>query len=197
MNRKQYFFQALVLLLFIVGACLFHTSCSDALKTNTFCSLPARFSFSPVSSMSPLYTSCNSQGEWCTIVLQNDKFIFSNLNSTSEAPITAVQNYSGFYMGLSGFIVGLPNMPELGYDYPVVTCYDRACSNCYINRSVTKPLTLQTGGYGHCSSCDLTYNLNNQGIVSDVGNNTFGFTEFRQLYRYRAYYSGDSFVINN
>ncbi len=173
---------------------LLATSCKD---DSTFSSLPAKFSYSPVVSMPVLYAACNSQGEWCTITLRNDKFIFSNLTDTNEAARTSVSNYSGFYMGLCGFIVGLPNMPEVGNDYPVVTCYDLACSSCYSDHYVTKPLELLSGGYAHCSSCDLTYNLNNQGIVSDVGNNTYGYTKFKSLYRYRVYYMGDVLSISN
>ncbi len=172
-------------------------SCSDAPTTTTYTSLYARFTFTPVSSMTQLYTSCNSQGEWCTITLNRGKFYFTNLSSTGEAPQTALSGYDGFYMGLSGFIVGLPNMPEPGADYPVVTCYELACSNCYEERNTTIPLSLQTGGYAHCSRCDLTYNLNNQGIVSDKGENPYGYSNLRSLFRYRCYYGGDTFTISN
>ncbi len=170
------------------------TSCKE---DSMYSSLPARFSYSPVVSMPVLYAACNSLGEWCTITLKNDKFIFSNLSDTNEAPRTSVSNYTGFYMGLCGFIVGLPNMPEMGNDYSVVTCYDLACSNCYADHYVTKPLTLLAGGFAHCSSCDLTYNLNSQGIVSDIGNNTYGYTKFKSLYRYQVGYYNDKLTINN
>ncbi len=170
------------------------TSCKE---DSMYSSLPARFSYSPVVSMPVLYAACNSLGEWCTITLKNDKFLFSNLSDTNEAPRTSVSNYTGFYMGLCGFIVGLPNMPEMGNDYSVVTCYDLACSNCYADHYVTKPLTLLAGGFAHCSSCDLTYNLNSQGIVSDIGNNTYGYTKFKSLYRYQVGYYNDKLTINN
>lgn len=183
--------------LFLGFLLLLCIGCSDGLTTSTFSSLPAKFSYTPVTSMPVLYTCCNSQGEWCTITLKSGKFLFTSLTSTDEALQTALYGYTGFYMGLCGFILGLPNMPELGYDYPIVTCYDLACSNCYVNRSVTKALTLQTGGYAHCSACDLTYNLNNQGIVSSEGKNTYSFETFRPLYRYRVYYGNDVLTINN
>ncbi|MCD8302424.1 MAG: hypothetical protein LUC44_05325 [Prevotellaceae bacterium] len=183
--------------LILAAWALLPTACSDALTTNKYSSLPAKFSYTPVSSISQLYTSCNSQGEWCTIKLSNGKFYFTNLTGTGEATQTALNGYTGFYMGLCGFIVGLPNIPELGNDYSVVTCYDLACSNCYAERSVTKQLTLMSGGYAHCSACDLTYNLNNLGVVSDEGKNNFGFTKFRSLYRYRVYYGNDTLSINN
>jgi len=165
-------------------------SCSDAVVDNKYCQLPARFNFTPVTSISQLYTSCNSQGEWCTITYRDPKFIFTNLSGTGEANKTALAGYTGFYMGLSGFIVGLPNMPEVGADMPVLTCFDLACSNCYEAKSTTKPLTLQQGGYAHCASCQRTYNLNNVGIVSsgEAG---------RALYRYRVYYASDHLAIDN
>ncbi len=169
------------------------TACGD----DKFSDLHAKFSYSPVVSMPVLYAACNSQGEWCTITATGDKFCFSNLTSTDTANKTSMNNYTGFYMGLSGFIVGLPNMPELGSDYPVVTCYDRACSNCYADHYTTKPLTLLSGGYAHCSACDITYDLNNQGIVSDEGNNTYGYTAFKSLYCYHVYYGNDTLSINN
>ncbi len=172
-------------------------SCNDALTTSAFSDLPARFSYQPVSSMSQLYTSCNSPGEWCTITLSNNKYLFTNLTGTGEALRTALSGYTGFYMGLSGFIVGLPNIPEMGYDTSIVTCYELACSNCYHERYVAKPLTLLAGGYAHCSACDLTYNLNNLGIVSDTGGNTFSYASPRPLYRYRVYYGNDILTINN
>ncbi len=192
--RKNTALPRLALALMTGIMCLLPMACADE---NVYASLPAKFSYSPVVSMPVLYAACNSPGEWCTITLRNEKFYFTNLTTTDTANQTSMSNYTGFYMGLCGFIVGLPNMPELGYDYSAVTCYDLACSNCYADHYVTKPLTLQSGGYAHCSSCDLTYNLNNQGIVSDEGNNTYGYTKFKSLYRYRVYYGNDVLSINN
>lgn len=166
------------------------TSCEDGVMSNRFCHLKARFTFSPVMSMPPLYTSCNSLGEWCTITTSNGQFVFSNLSTTSTANRTALNGYSGFYMGLSGFIVGLPSIPEMGMDYSIVTCYDRACSNCYAESNVTKPLTIKVGGFAYCAKCQRTYDLNNIGIVA---NGTTG----KNLYRYRVTYTGDVLLINN
>jgi len=167
------------------------SSCSDdAIVSNKYCSLPARFSYNPVSAVSQLYAACNSMGEWSTIRAVNNQFVFGNL--TGETPVnrTAVQNYSGFYMGLCGFIVGLPNIPELGAVTSVITCYDLACSNCYKEAGVTKRLTLQSGGRAFCSKCQRTYDLNNIGQVStgDAGIN---------LYRYRVYYGNNTLSISN
>ena len=162
----------------------------EGIVSQKFCNLPARFTYNPVSAVSQLYTSCNSMGQWCTITATGSQFIFSNTSGSTPVNQTQLNNYSGFYMGLSGFIVGLPNIPELGTDYPVVTCYDRACSNCYQEAHITKPLTLSPDGTATCPKCQRTYNLNNQGLVSqgDPG---------KGLYRYRVSYANNTLVINN
>ncbi len=166
-------------------------SCNDSLVSNKYCNLPANFSFTPVISISQLYSSCESQGEWCSITVKNSKFYFTKPNgSQGQANMLAQQGYSGFYMGLSGFIVGLPNIPEMGATLPVVTCYDLACRNCYDDFGITRQLTLKESGYAFCSRCQRTYNLNNTGQVSDgnAGN---------PLYRYRVYYGNNTLSINN
>lgn len=162
------------------------------LVSRKFCDLPARFSYNPVSAVSQLYTSCNSMGQWCSIELtKSQQFVFANPDGSTAVNRTAVQNYTGFNMGLScGYLVGLPSIPELGTDYPVVTCYDRACSNCYEEAHVTKPLTLKTGGQAVCPKCDRIYDLNNQGLVSQG-------LPGKSLYRYRVYYSNNTLAINN
>lgn len=175
------------LLLYLLVA----VSCSDNILSNKYCTLPAHFTFTPVNSIQQLYTSCESMGEWCTIVAQAKQFLFTKANgSQGTANMTAMTGYTGFYMGLSGFIVGLPNIPELGTDQPVVTCYDRACSNCYVEASITKPLQLLEGGQAYCAKCQRTYDLNNIGQVSKgpAGKN---------LYRYRVFYAQNTLSISN
>lgn len=166
-------------------------SCSnDALISNKYSSLPAKFSFSPVSAYSQLYTACNSMGEWSTIRAEGAQFVFSNPTGSTSVNRTQVQNYSGFYMGLSGFLVGLPNIPEMGSERPVVTCYDLACSNCYHTNSVAKRLTLHTGGTATCSTCRRTYDLNNLGQVSQGEGGI-------NLFRYRVFYGNNTLSIQN
>ena len=167
------------------------TGCvEEGYTSQKFCNLPARFSFNPVSSVSQLYSAVNSMGQWCTITATGTQFVFANTTGSTPVNRTQVNNYTGFYMGLTGFIVGLPNIPELGTDYSVVTCYDRACRNCYEEQYVTKPLTLHANGTATCPKCQRTYDLNNQGIVSqgDPGKN---------LYRYRITYGNNTLAINN
>ncbi len=166
-------------------------ACSnDAIVSNRFSQLPAYFSYSPVSAVSQLYTACNSMGEWTTITARNSQYIFANLTGSTPVNRLALQNYSSFYLGLSGLVVGLPTIPELGSTMSVVTCYDLACSNCYHDRYITKPLTLQAGGRAHCTSCRRTYDLNNIGQIAsgDAGIN---------LYRYRVFYGNNTLTVNN
>ncbi len=162
----------------------------DAIVSNKYSKFYASFSYNPVSAVSQLYSACNSMGEWVIIRAVNSQFVFSNLTGETVVNRTAVQNYSGYYMGLCGFIVGVPTIPELGATSPVITCYDLACSNCYHDRSVTKRLVLRSGGKAFCSTCQRTYDLNNIGQIlqGDGGIN---------LYRYRVYYGNNTISINN
>lgn len=165
-------------------------SCSDGITSNRFCTLPARFNYTPVTSVHQLYAACNSLGEWCTITASSTQFIFSNPQGSTPVSQTAVNNYNRPYMGLSGFIVGTPTIPEMGADLPIVTCFDLACSNCYAEATVTKRMELRQGGISYCPRCHRTYDLNNTGQVSlgDPG---------RPLYRYRVLYGSNTLSINN
>ena len=130
-------------------------------------------------------------GEWCTIKAQNNQVLVAKpTGAPGIINITADVMYNGMYLGLSGLIVGLPNTPELGEDYPVVTCFDLACRNCYEERNTTPRLSLQEGGYANCLRCKRTYNLNNTGQVSkgDAG---------KPLYRYRVYYGNNTVSVDN
>lgn len=138
-------------------------------------------------------------GEWCTITTftkdvdgHNWVYVsFANPQGSTPWPLVKANSYTGFYLGLSGgLIVGLPNIPEVGTEYPVVTCFDLACRNCYEVRNTTPRLTLQEGGYAFCSKCQRTYSLNNMGQVAkgDAG---------QPLYRYRVYYGNNTLSINN
>ena len=170
---------------------LFLASCGDEVVSNKYCSLPAHFLFTPVNSISQLNSSCNSMGEWCTIIAQNNQVLVSKpTGEPGKINITADVMYHGMYLGLSGLIVGLPNTPELGEVQPIVTCYDLACRNCYEERNTTPRLSLKEGGYAHCSKCQRTYNLNNVGQVNqgDAG---------KPLYRYRVYYGNNTLSVDN
>jgi hypothetical protein len=88
---------------------------------------------------------------------------------------------------LSGLIVGLPEIPEMGKDMSEVVCYDLACRNCYDDYIITKPLQLKENGMAHCRNCNRDYNLN------DLGHTENG----KPLFRYRARLIGNTLVIAN
>ena len=168
--------------------CLFLSACQKA--DTLFSSLPAQFTMENIYQAPVLYTACNSMGQFCTITSQGTTFVFSDTHNSSTVNRTAMNDYTGFYLGLSGFIVGLPSIPEIGQDASRVVCFDLACSNCYHDNSVTKRLVLQDGGYVYCSSCRRTYNLNNVGIIS---NGEGG----KPLFRYRVNLIGNTLIIAN
>lgn len=86
-------------------------------------------------------------------------------------------------MGLSGFIIGLPNMPELGAITSRPVCYELACINCYNDNNFAHDVTLMAGGQAKCDRCGRVYNLNDQGII--ISDHTG-----RKLDRYHISYSG-------
>lgn len=180
--------------LLIATALMLFTGCDkdDAVVQQKYCNLPAKFSFNPVNSISQLYSSCESQGEWCTITLEADnRFHFCKPHGEPGlANIMAQAGYTGFYMGLCGFIVGLPYMPEMGASVPVVTCYDLACPNCYASDYVARRMILQEGGTSFCKRCSRTYDLNNTGLIATGATG-------RSLYRYRVYYGSNTLSIDN
>lgn len=156
----------------------------------TYCNLPAKFIFENTYQAPALYTACNSMGEFCTITSDGKQFIFKGSKVTSTVNKTALTDYAGFYLGLSGLIVGLPNIPEIGKTESQVVCFDLACSNCYEDHNITKPLNLRNDGIATCASCKRTYDLNNTGFIS---NGEAG----KPLYRYRVSYVNNTLVVSN
>ena len=129
-------------------------------------------------------------GEFCSITTDGVYFIFKGSVKQSPIPIDERYRRDGFYLGLSGLIVGLPNIPEIGKTESQVVCYDLACSNCYEDYNITKPLALHNDGTATCASCKRTYNLNNTGFITkgEAG---------RPLYRYRVSYVNNTLVVSN
>lgn len=165
-------------------------ACGDGITHSRFCNLPARFTYTPVSSVHQLYAACSSPGEWCSITANATQFVFSNPQGNTPVSQTAVNNYNRPYMGLSGFLVGTPTLPEIGESTAVITCYDLACSNCYVEAGITRRMELHQGGESYCQRCHRTYDLNNQGIITDGDPG-------KTLYRYRVYYGNNTLTINN
>ena len=166
-------------------------ACNNGEVNNKYCNLRARLTIDNVLQAPVLSTACENMGEYCIITSDGERFLFTSaINKTDTINILASNSYNGYYLGLSGFIVGKLTFPEMGEDYVRVVCYDRACSNCYQNYNITKPLVLKTGGYAKCNKCGRTYNLNDCGIISDGPGG-------RNLYRYRVSYIGYTLYINN
>lgn len=177
--------------LLTVGCCLlFGVSCQNS--DYTYSSLPAKFIFENAYQAPALYTACNSMGEFCTITYSKDgkQFVFKgSTKEPSYVNLTALAGYTGFRLGLSGLIVGLPNIPEIGKTESQVVCFDLACSNCYNDYNITKPLIV-TEGTATCNSCKRTYDLNNTGFVikGETG---------KPLFRYRVSYVSNTLVVSN
>lgn len=182
------------LILYIIY-CLLFAACNDGEVSNKYCNMRAQLHIENVlQAPTVLLPACESMGEYCTIKLSDDgqRFLFTNAaGKTDLINILAISGYNGYFLGLSGFIVGLLEIPEPGEDYVHVVCYDLACSNCYKDYNITKPLQLQTGGFAKCKSCGRTYNLN------DLGNVTAAGPAGRPLYRYRVNYLNHVLYINN
>ena len=164
----------------LVGAVLLFFSCKEGEASNKYSSLAARLVIENVTQAPVLFTACESMGEYCTIKSDGQRFLFTNAQGKTD-PINILSNQAGYYLGLSGFIVGRLTIPEIGEDNTRVVCFDWACSNCYQNYHITKPLVLQTAGYAKCNNCERTYNLNDCGSIS---NGPAG----RSLFRYRVNY---------
>ena len=171
--------------------CLLLLSCSDGQVNNKYCNLSARLTIENVTQAPVLFTACESMGEYCTVRTDGQRFLFADAaGHSSPVNITALTGYNGYYLGLCGLIVGKLTIPELGEDNVRVVCFDLACSNCYQSYKITKPLTLQTGGYAKCPSCQRLYNLNDCGTIADG-------PAGRSLYRYRVSFVGTALIINN
>lgn len=158
---------------------------------NTYCNLPAKFILENTYQASALHTACNSMGEFCTVTFSKDgkEFIFKGSSVTSNVPLTSIVGYAGFNLGLSGLIVGLPNIPEIGKTDSQVVCFDLACPNCWEDYNFAKQLVIKEG-MATCNSCKRTYDLNSIGIVTkgEAG---------RPLYRYRVSYVSNTLVVSN
>ena len=177
-------------LLAVCCCVLFGVSCQEA--DYTYCNLPAKFIFENAYQAPALYTACNSMGEFCTITYSKDgkQFVFKgSAKEPSYVNLTAIAGYTGFHLGLSGLIVGLPNIPEIGQTESKVVCFDLACSNCYQDYNITKPLVVQEGT-ATCNSCKRTYDLNSTGFITkgEAG---------KPLYRYRVSYINTTLGVSN
>lgn len=175
----------------LTGALFLLASCREDVQ-NTYSNYPAYFVCENVNTVPQLNAALNGLGVFTTIRYDRGRFIFTDEagHSTPTNATAIAGNASSLQMGIAGFIVGLPSIPEIGASVSIPVCFDLACPNCYSSYNISRSLQLKEGGYAACSSCGRTYNLNNQGQISigDAGIN---------LFRYRITYSGNVMVINN
>lgn len=166
-------------------------ACADDADT-VYSSLPARLVVSNVAACPALYMAVGNMGQWCTVQSGNQNtYVVKGAKETSTMNLTQMTGYQGFYLGIAGLIIGLPNMPEMGSDVARVTCYDLACPNCYREANVGRALTVNhDAGTAACSRCNRSYNLNNQGLVTTDGGG-------RALERYRVMYNGTALTVSN
>ena len=174
---------------FLIASVLL-TSCQ---KADDFYYTGARvsFTYTYTNTIPELNAALGSMGEFCTIRTDGQNFIFSGLKTTTTRPLTAADVRVHPALGLSGLIVGLPNIPDVGADVSRVVAFDLACP-CYDDSASTRNLQLRAGGFAYCPRCQRTYNLNSQGIVADG-------QPGRALYRYRITYNafGNTVSITN
>lgn len=186
----NYSFLALILFTLLFSSSELFTSCQKA-DNIYYTGARVSFTYTYTNTVPELNAALGGFGEFCTIRMDGANFIFTGLKSSTTRPLTAVDTRVHPSLGLSGLIVGCPNIPELGSDVARVVAFDLACP-CYEDFASTRNLQLQAGGLASCSRCGRTYDLNNQGIVAkgDAG---------RALFRYRAAYNqfGNTLSVNN
>ena len=183
MKRIRRYFYGILILLGLQG-------CGEQVE-NRYSGMRAYFACKNTNTKPQLHAALGNMGQFATIRLDRSFFIYTDASGAStQENKTSLSNYASFYMGLSGFIVGLPNIPELGLDNSAVVSFDLACPNCYRDFSTTRALQLQEAGYARCSRCNRIYDLNNQGIIR---NDEIGLS----LYRYRVTYANNTLIIKN
>lgn len=183
--KKERIGQIMVMLVVFMATGIL-SSCEKA--DNRYSAYRAYFRYNPVSAKPNLFRACTSLGEFCSITYPPGvNYVIKSPSTSSSVDYiarTALQGYQGFVLGIGGgLVVGMPVLPEMLEQESKVVCYDLCCPNCYQDYHILKQMALYVGGLASCSSCQRSYDLNNQGIVSkgDAG---------RSLFRYYVdYYS--------
>jgi hypothetical protein len=176
-----------LLLIIVAIACL--TGCGDDNVSTTYSRYRAYFRYDKVMTAAKLHGALISPGTFCAIYTGGNYLYFQDHTKTepNQDNLTSVAYYQS-YITIAGFIVGLSNLPDMNTGGIQYMAYDRVCSNCYEDNSISKPLTLLENGIAKCERCKRLYDLNNQGIIrqGDKG---------RTLFRYRSVtYNGNNTV---
>ncbi|MBP5361295.1 MAG: hypothetical protein J6W50_01605 [Bacteroidaceae bacterium] len=174
-----------------MAALLMMCGCSSDDAYNVYSRYRASFAYSSVMTAAPLKNALTGPGEFCTISLGVNTLVFQSLTASHTEDITADMMYYQKIICISGFIVGMANIPEMNTDWLGIVSFDLACSNCYHDNSIKPNLQLKEGGFAYCSRCKRKYSLNNQGIVVEGKSG-------RPLERYHVSYDGSNrMVITN
>ncbi|MDE6158532.1 MAG: hypothetical protein K2F69_00300 [Bacteroidaceae bacterium] len=176
--------------LLLLAAALLVASCGEELTQNKWSRMRAYYLCDHVMDIPTLYHACTGPDQWCTIrlSLNGKQLLFESLIESDTENLTANVGYTRFHIE-RGLIIGLPSLAEPLADAPVVTCYDIACPNC-LDDAISKNLTIQENGKAKCSRCNRTYDLSNQGIVSEGERG-------KTLERYRVNYNGNTLIVDN
>lgn len=173
----------------LAAVLLFAAACEGDTVESKYSNYRASFTFSPVTSVAPLYGALNGFGEYCAIWADANYYHFSSLVGSAQVNKTALAVYTTFISLGGGFIVGRSSLSDIGSaEYPLV-CYDRICPNCYRN-DYYKAMRIEENGCCVCDRCRRTYDMNNGGTIveGDKG---------RKLIRYRMTYASNTLAINN
>ena len=167
----------------LLAVFLLLTACEDA--EDIYSRRSVSFSFAPSTKVPMLHSALNSLGEFVTIRVgvSGAELLFSAYGRDDFPCAMTEIDRRTTRIGLSGFIVGTPTMPELGQSMSRPVCYELTCINCYMSDHITRDVKLEAMGRAACPRCGRVYDLNNYGIiVSD--------TTGVKLDRYHISYSG-------
>lgn len=168
--------KALFPILFLILTSLL--SCSTDSDNDLYAHERAFLKFCPVTGVVPLYTAVRNNGQFCTIRLGTNTFLFQGSNgATATYPLSADIKAYGMPQCIAGFVVGHSIQPDMNMQYPLVA-YDLACPNCYEQALITRNLSLNAQEELTCSRCHRVYDLTNGGIIKQG-------KKGRRLYRYR------------
>lgn len=176
--------------LLLLAAILLVASCGEELTQNKWSRMRAYYLCDHVMAIPTLYHACTGPNQWCTIrlSLNGKQLLFESLIESNTENLTANVGYTRFHIE-RGLIIGLPTLAEPLADAPIVTCYDIACPNC-LDDAISKNLTIQENGKAQCRRCNRTYDLSNQGIISEGERG-------KTLERYRVTYNGNTLIVDN
>ena len=140
-----------------------------------------------VASYEELFGVMGNFGQFASIRSAGNGKIRMTLGSTGKyKDYTPDKLQQYFSYGLGGLIVGTNyNGEDL--------CYDLSCPYC---DATSTRLNLTDNGFAKCSKCNVTYDLNNYGVISST-DSTKTYNNLRGLYRYHIVYDGTNVSMYN